>query len=61
MDKTTFKNLRMGDLIVHKNPNAQRVWIVTGNYGGHITAVASMDVTNACEWDLIEHAKDGDK
>jgi hypothetical protein len=43
--------LRIGDIIRHKDSGDALV--VTGNYGGRVTAVRTYDVTNPSEWDIV--------
>lgn len=49
-----FRNLQPGDLIKHKSGG--EALIVTGNYGNHVTAVATRDASNPSEWDLLSSA-----
>jgi len=57
MEDKTFRDLERGDLIKHKiKYDCERVFVVTGNYGGHITAAATVDMTNPPEWDLVRKA-----
>lgn len=43
--------LKVGDIIRHKSGG--KAFVVTGNYGHHVTAVASVDVTNPHEWERL--------
>lgn len=56
MTKTQMKELGIGDLVRHKDYQDPRLFVVTGNYGGHVTAVDSVDITNPEEWDVIAKA-----
>lgn len=47
--------LQRGDIVRHKS--TRQVFVVTGNYGDHVTAVASADMTNASEWEVFEVTK----
>jgi len=51
MTPKQLNDLNEGDIIRHKLHGESVV--VTGNYGMHVTAVRTCDVTNAEEWDLI--------
>jgi len=53
MTEEQFRKLRDGDIVRHKSEGSLP-YIVTGNYGGRVTAVRSQDMTNPIEWDLIE-------
>jgi hypothetical protein len=50
MDKEEMNNLNIGDVVKHKNDYA--TYVVTGNYGGRVTAVRTVDITNVTEWEL---------
>ncbi len=50
-----MKKLDSGDIVRSKVTG--EAWIVTGNYGGHITAVRTADLTNPMEWDLVRKAQ----
>jgi len=52
MTPKQFKALQRGDIV--RNVGASESYVVTGNYGGRITAVRSVDMTNPREWDLID-------
>jgi len=51
MTKDEFILLQPGDVIRHKGRKSA-VYIVHGNYGGRVTAVRTVDVTNIEEWEL---------
>ena len=46
-----FWNLQTGDIIRHVNDSDS--YLVTANYGNHITAVKIADATNPAEWVLV--------
>ncbi len=52
MNDTEFRSLREGDIVRHKSKGS-RPYIVTGNYGGRLTAVRSVDLNNPIEWELV--------
>ena len=54
--KEQMKYLERGDIVKHVN-NSQ-TFVVTGNYGGRVTAVATVDITNPAEWELVLKARD---
>lgn len=56
MTNEEMRGLRPGDIIRPKH--GTEALVVTGNYGDHVTAVRTYDVTNAVEWDLIEKGAD---
>ena len=51
MKEQQFNELDRGDLIKHKNNSA--IYIVTSNYGGRVTAVKTVDITDPGEWKLL--------
>jgi hypothetical protein len=51
MDQKIFDSLERGDII--KPRYDHRTFVVTGNYGGRITAVSTVDMTDPIEWDLV--------
>lgn len=55
LDKSAFRNLKTGDIV--KPIGDHRCFVVTSNYGDHVTAVATVDMTNPSEWDLVMKAK----
>ncbi len=55
MTDEEMRNLQRGDLIRHKYDRG--VYVVTGTYGGRVTAVRSVDITNSIEWDVIARPK----
>ena len=54
MDKKTFEILEPGDLI--KPMIGHRVFVVTGNYGTHVTATTTVDMTSPSQWKLVRKA-----
>ena len=51
MTTEEMKHLERGDIVKHAlDP---RTFIVTGNYGGRVTAVATVDITNPPEWEVV--------
>ena len=55
MTKEEMKGLSIGDIIRGKLSGTP--YIVTANYGDHVTAVKTVDVTNPSEWDLAFKAQ----
>jgi len=54
MDKETFRKLSKGDVVSHKSDIfGIASYMVTDNFGDRVTAVATMDVTNPTEWNLL--------
>lgn len=51
MDQEQMNKLSLGDVVVSKATGLSCV--VTGNYGGRVTAVRSVDITNPIEWDVV--------
>lgn len=56
MEAKDLRALSPGDVI--KSNVDDEVFVVTGNYGGRVTAVMTVDVTNPDEWRLVGHKKD---
>lgn len=54
MKKEEMKNLQPGDLVRHILHT--KAAVVTGNYGEHITAVQTFDVSNPSEWIVVQKA-----
>lgn len=54
MTKEQFKKLNRGDLI--KGAYTGNEYIVMANYGGRVTAVNTVDLTNHVEWRLVAKA-----
>lgn len=48
----TLLELKVGDIVEHRTLGT--TYIVTGNYGSHVTAVRTIDITNTAEWCVIE-------
>lgn len=53
MLRSELKHLTRGTVIHSDITN--ETYIVTGNYGSHVTAVKTVDVTNPSEWSLTQH------
>lgn len=51
MTEDQFKKLREGDVVRGKSGGES--FIVTGNYGGRVTAVRTQDITNAGEFEVV--------
>ena len=51
MNQNIFDKLDRGDTVKHKN--GTRLFVVTANYGSRVTAVATVDITNPDEWELV--------
>lgn len=51
MTTEEMKKLERGDIVLPFGDN--RTFIVTANYGNHVTAVATVDITNPPEWELV--------
>ena len=59
MKQEDFKNLSEGDIVrsdIVRSATSGIAYVVTGNYGGRITAVRTVDLTNPCEWELVVKA-----
>lgn len=52
MKEDEFEKLKTGDLVRHVQ--GYRIYVVTANYGGRVTAVDSVDMTNPCEWEKVK-------
>jgi hypothetical protein len=52
MTNSEFQNLKPGDIVRGKSSN--ELYMVTGNYGGRVTAVKTVDMTNPPEWELVK-------
>lgn len=53
MTRQQFKHLREGDIVQASG----QAYIVTGNYGGHVTAVRTVDITQPDERLLIQPSR----
>ena len=51
MTKDQLSRTKEGDVIEHATTRQR--FIVTGNYGGRVTAVSTADVTNPSEWEVV--------
>lgn len=45
-------DLEAGDIVKHKGDGP--AYIVTANYGDRVTAVRTVDLTNAIEWEVLK-------
>ena len=54
MTEEELKNLAPGDVVRHVH--GANGYLVTANYGGRITAVRTIDISNAQEWVLAVKA-----
>ena len=50
-----FRHLHEGDMVQSRLTGL--VYQVTGNYGTHVTAVQTADITHLDEWDLVVKAQ----
>lgn len=58
MTAKEMRQLGQGDVIRSLTNNGRAAYyIVTGNYGSHVTAVSTVDVTNEVEWELVLKAR----
>lgn len=57
MDADEFKDLDIGDIVRHVHNGIEGIWVVTGNYGGRVTAAQTVDMTNPNEWEVISKSK----
>lgn len=55
MTTEEMKHLERGDIV--KPHGDSRTFVVTGNYGGRVTAVATVDITNPPEWEVVLKAE----
>ena len=53
-DFKSVKELKEGDIILHKGNTSGPAYIVTGCYGNRVTAVRTVDVTNPGEWMVLK-------
>lgn len=51
-----LKELKTGDIVRHKGKG--EAYVVTSNFGDRVTAVRTVDITNAPEWVLCEFDKE---
>lgn len=51
MTEKEFSGLAPGQVV--RGKSIGQGYIVTGNYGTHVTAVRTVDLTNPDEWDLV--------
>jgi hypothetical protein len=48
-----LSELEVGMMVRHLSKINIASYLVTGNYGGRVTAVGSVDVTNPPEWEVL--------
>ena len=53
MTQQEFDSLEFGDVVQHATG---QTWLVTGNYGTHVSAVRTVDMTHPDEWRLVYKA-----
>ena len=51
MTPEEMKALQPGDLVRH--PFLEHAYVITGNYGTHVTAVRQVLITNPQEWEIV--------
>ena len=54
-----LSDLAVGDIV--RNKSASEAMVVTGNYGTHVTAVRTTDISNPSEWLYMPHYEDKKK
>ena len=52
MTQEEFNSLKKGDMVKHKS--CPECYVVTTNYGNHITAVDTIDMTRPDEWEIVK-------
>lgn len=59
MTREEMESLNVGDIVRHADPShiGRQQYIVTGNYGGRVTAVKTIDIMNPSEWVVIDRVK----
>jgi len=56
MTKEQMSGLQPGNIV--RGKSSGDAYVVTANYGDHVTAVRTVDLTNPGEWDLISGCGD---
>jgi len=56
MNNEDFSALQPGDMVKHASSDSD-TYMVTGNYGGRVTAVRTVDLTNSIEWNIALRAE----
>ncbi len=56
MTEDEMLELDVGDIVRHAEGGES--YVVTGNYVGRVTAVRTVDITNASEWELFLKASE---
>lgn len=51
MTQDELNKLNPGDIV--RGKSSKELYVVTGNYGGRVTAVKTADITNPIEWEVI--------
>lgn len=51
MTRKTFQALEVGDIVRHTGTDL--TYLVTGNYGDHVSAVRAVDMTHPNEWEVV--------
>ena len=54
MTEEEMKALAPGDIV--RGSVSGQSFVVTGNYGDHVTAVVTVDLTNEAQWSLVSKA-----
>ena len=54
MTNEEFAALKEGDIV--RGKSSGMAYVVTGNYGSHVVAVRTVDMTNPDEFDLVQKA-----
>jgi hypothetical protein len=54
MTQQEFDALEVGDIVIHATG---QTYLVTGNYGDHVAAVRTVDMTNPQEWKVLSKAQ----
>ncbi|MBA7470160.1 hypothetical protein ES707_05438 [subsurface metagenome] len=57
MTEKEFRELDRGDIIKHITD--YHLFVVDANYGGRVTAVATVDMTNPSEWAIVKKCNRG--
>ena len=50
MTNLEFSRLRPGQIV--RSASGQ-TWIISANYGQHVTAVQTVDISNPTEWEIV--------
>ena len=52
MTQDEFRELKRGDTVRHVSSAAS--YVVDANYGGRVTAMRTIDMTNPSEWERVK-------